>query len=140
LLENPEFVPRLMAKSQPGFWAAASRCELKPKPTENPSAFLLGMIGTLYDRPQGYAQTIGELNSLLWFAHLLWSGVAGRRSDFVDVRSRNYDEEFARQCEELRLLPISDKQALAVIVDLWRRIDSEVGINTDPDQFDETFP
>jgi hypothetical protein len=47
---------------------------------ENPSAFLMKMIGSLYDRPQMYVRRLGELNALLYFTHFLWANVAGQTS------------------------------------------------------------
>jgi hypothetical protein len=106
----------------------------KPTPTENPTAFLQGMIGTLYENPSGYASTVGELNSLLWQIHFLWSSISGRK-DYPDIRCRLYDEEFARRIDPITSQPLSNGPAKSTVIDLWRQIDAALGIDTDPDQW-----
>lgn len=109
---------------------------MKPKPSENPLAFVQGMLGSLYANPQGYVQTVGELSALLWFVHHLWAGIANRQSEFVDTRCGIYDQEFAGVAEGISGHSVADLESRRVVVELWKRIDQAMNIDTDPEQYD----
>ena len=108
---------------------------MKPTPSENPAAFIAGMLGSLYKNPGGYVQTVGELNALLWFVHHLWAEIADRGREFTEVRCGLYDLPFADEVEKSRTTPISNKQAVQRVMALWKAIDAAVKLDADPDQF-----
>jgi hypothetical protein len=108
---------------------------MKPTPPENPAAFIAGMLGSLYKNPGGYVQTVGELNALIWFVHHLWAEIADRGPEFIEVRCKWYDQNFADDIEKSRAAPITNEQAASRVTTLWKAIDSAVQLDTDPDQF-----
>ena len=107
------------------------------KASQNPLAFVQGMLGCLYCNPRGYVQTVGELNALLWFVHHLWAGIADREAEFLDVRCNLYNQEFADEVECMRSQPISDLEACRTVAGLWKQIDSALGLHAAPLDFDQ---
>lgn len=111
----------------------------KPKPFESPQAFVQGMLGSLQRNARGYAQTVGELNAILWFVHGLWAGISNREREFGEVRHELYTQEFAERVEAIRLQPISDLESQRVVLELWQGIDRALNIDTDPDQYELSY-
>ena len=103
---------------------------------ENPSAFLMKMIGTLYDRPQTYVRRLGELNALLYFTHFLWANIAGQTSHYLRMGGWCFDE--LSGFDELNNLlesdqnPRSEAVDFAPVVSFWCSVDARIGINRSP--------
>ena len=110
---------------------------MKAKASENPLQFVEGMLGNLYHNPRGYVATVGELNALLWFVHHLWAGIADRESEYLDLRSSLYTQEFAETVEGIRGQSINNADAHRIVADRWKQIDSAMGLDASPDDYDQ---
>jgi hypothetical protein len=100
---------------------------------EDPAAFLLMMIGTLYARPQMYVRRLGELNSLLYFTHFLWANIARERTNYIRFGGWSF-HELTGYYELQELLEsdttfYSDAKDFAAVVSFWQAVDAHIGIN-----------
>jgi hypothetical protein len=109
---------------------ADPRFENAPK---EPAAFLLMMIGTLYNRPQMYVRRLGELNSLLYFTHVLWANIASQTTNYILMGGWSFTKLAGYdQLEELLESDVtlySDAKDFAPVVNFWRSVDAHIGIS-----------
>jgi hypothetical protein len=110
---------------------------MKTKPSEKPLEYLQGMLGNYYKNPAGYAQTVGELDAILWSAHHFWAGLADRETEFVNVRCDLYNNRSAKRIERVRMAAIDDAESVKVVVNLWNDIDRKLNLDTRPEQYDQ---
>ncbi len=110
---------------------------MKAKSSEKPLEFMQGMLGNYYKRPAAYAQTVGELDAILWTAHHAWAGLADRESEFIRVRCDLYNERASKLIQRARMAPATDSESVKVVINLWNKIDRKLKLNARPEQYDQ---
>ena len=79
--------------------------------------------------PRNYCRLAGELDSVLWYLHMVWARIADRDDDYqaaigetgIHTRGLLSDQERKEIVEE-------DSSATRQVQEFWERIDERLGI------------
>jgi hypothetical protein len=89
-------------------------------------------IGHIYSRPEMYAETLCELDAVLFTVHTVWGNIAGRYPQMVFANAdlcENSDFGGARGFADFRtVIPVTESAAYARVVDHWRKVDEGLGV------------
>ena len=92
--------------------------------------WLSDYIGHIYDRPEMYVETLGELDAVLFTVHTVWGNIVGRYHQMFSANAElceNSEFGSAQGSEEFRTV-ITNAVAYAKVVDHWRKVDERLGI------------
>lgn len=94
------------------------------------------IIGGIYDRPQMYGRTLGELHTLLHYMHLLWSTLTDCEDSYSSVwmdyhHNLGFNMTTGPVTDENRTNPVESRASDGVetLVDYWSTLDDKVGLD-----------
>ena len=86
------------------------------KSPEATSAFVHDLIVWIYDRPEMYGRTVGEVDTLLYYLHCVWAEITEKTGQFNDIRANEMEKVsehpalgFTTDAERVQLIPEGGK-------------------------------
>ncbi len=100
------------------------------KSPEAASAFVHDLIHWIYDRPEMYGRTVGEVDTVVYYLHLVWAEISEKRREFDDVRIEEMEKVsdhpalgFVTDAERVQPIREDGRRALDSVVDYWKAVD-----------------
>jgi len=95
--------------------------------------FVRKLIGWIGDRPRMYARTVGELDTVLHYLHLVWAESQGLLHEFYDALAEVDEPEargvggcFATDEQRTRLIESADDSLLRLVLARWKAVDDHL--------------
>ncbi|MFO0916501.1 MAG: hypothetical protein U0795_26325 [Pirellulales bacterium] len=83
------------------------------------------------ERPQNYCQTVGELDCVLWYLHMVWAKFRDREHELVSVRSQMLGDRAGTGLleDEDRMEGVDQEgQVLGFVTRFWEQVDERLQI------------
>lgn len=89
-----------------------------------PHEYLESLLLWIRARPEMYCPLVGELDSVLWYLHMVWAKVADREREYRSaLESAGLKPHGIVKDEERHMRVNSDDEATRTVLEFWSRVD-----------------